>query len=136
MSQQFSQQCKLGGYDFLNEVYDREANEIQQFAFAEFDINDATRRIMNRAARAIEGVIGVKPINHTKGVSFVLILQWKNDRGTELDLPSTLQQWANRFREEAFLIYRDAESATIKVRYASPYMAEYSSVEPFGNYNS
>jgi len=122
----------LGKFRFLNREPQIEKDQILLFVWSEFPIDDATRRLMNRAARATDGVIGVKVIGHPSGTRFALLLE--RDVAEENVLPTALR-WAARFREDSYLIHQDDEGHNV-VTYTTPAMVEYAPVDAFHNYNS
>lgn len=93
--------CELGTFQYLNSVVAQKADakpgeattETRQFAYSSFPIDDRTRVLMNRAARATTGVLGVDKIDNTPGVTFVIYIE-----ESVTDLVGTLEQFSKAFR--------------------------------------
>lgn len=88
--------CTLGKYEFINVVVDEENGSIKQFAYADFDMTTETLRVMRAAVRRTEsGLVVVRKIDNTKGVSFCLIYTGEAD-----DLPAVLHRFSKNLEIE------------------------------------
>lgn len=66
--------CALGKVQFLNRVRDEVTGEVMVYMYTSFKLDSNVQRIMNRAARDTEGVIGVIRVDNTPGVTAGLML--------------------------------------------------------------
>ncbi len=72
-----ARQCTLGTFTFLNaeqETDKRGHTWVKQYAFTQMAPSERDIRLLNKAAQSVEGVIGVKHIDHTPGVTLAIIL--------------------------------------------------------------
>lgn len=86
-----TRQCSLGTFTFLNaerETDKRGHTWAKQYVFTQMKPSERDIRLLNKAAQSVEGVIGVKHIDHTPGVTLAIVLDGDTD---EEKIPAILK---------------------------------------------